>query len=95
MARRSNLIKPIQPNKNEAVESQSGNASNLLQVHSLSFNSTMDITELSELKASAILFTEQEVDPATTAQLTSVIVHIELLHQLVMLDLKYSVSGNV
>jgi hypothetical protein len=86
---------PIQPNKNEAVESQSGNASNLLQVDPLSFDSAMDITELSELKPSAILFTEQEVDPATAAQLTSVIVQIELLHQFVMLDLKYSMSGNV
>jgi hypothetical protein len=72
-----------------------GDALNLLQVDALSFNSAMDITELSELKPSAILFTEQEVDPATAAQLASVIVHIELVHQFVMLDLKYSMSGNV
>jgi hypothetical protein len=72
-----------------------GVASNLLQIDALSCNSAMEITELSELKPSAISLTEQKVDSATAAQLASVVIHIELVQQFVMLDLKHPMSRDV
>jgi hypothetical protein len=79
----------------EAVEWPIGNASNLLKIDALSCNSAIEITELSELEPSAIFLTEQEVDSATAALLARFVIHIELLHQFVMLDLKDSMSRDV
>jgi hypothetical protein len=72
-----------------------GDVSNLLQIEALSWNSAMEITKLSELEPSAVSLTEQEVHSATAAQLASVVIHIELVQQFVMLDLKHSMSANI
>jgi hypothetical protein len=70
-------------------------APNLLQIDALLCNSAIEIAELSELKPSAVFLTKQEVCSATTAQLASLVIHIELVHQFVTLDLKNSMSGDV
>jgi hypothetical protein len=70
-------------------------ASNLFQIEALASNSAVEITELSELKPSAVFLTEQEVCSAAAAQLASFVINIELVRQFVTLDLKDSMSRDV
>jgi hypothetical protein len=72
-----------------------GDASNLLQIDALSCNSAMEVTELSKLEPYAIFLTEQEVDSANATQLARFVIHIELVPEFVMFDLKHSMSGDV
>ena len=57
------------------------------------FHCRMEITELSELESSAVSLAEQEVDSAIAAHLRAgFVIHLELVHQFVTLDLKHSMS---
>jgi hypothetical protein len=69
-------------------------ASDLLQVSAISFDSAVDVTELSELKSLAVFPAEQEIYAATAAKLTLAIIHIELVFKFLTFHLKYSMSGN-
>jgi hypothetical protein len=68
--------------------------SDLLQISAISFDSAVDITELSELESLAVFPTEQEIDAAPAAKVTLLIIHIELVFKFVTFHFKYSMSRN-
>ena len=67
-----------------------------LQVGAVSLGNPVDTPELGELESPTVLLAKQEIDRAWPAELRpGVIVHIEIVYELMTLDLKHSMGRNV
>ena len=68
--------------------------SDLLQVSVISFDSAVEVTELSEFESLAISPTEQEIYAAPTATFSVAIIHINSSSSSFRFDLKHPMRRN-